>query len=73
MGCKVDFSPFLSVHLAGIFYYLAIFLNTQAMEFRYYAPAFPAVHRLRMPFIAVIGDAILTGKRKSRMSGIKPV
>lgn len=37
---KLDVSPFISVYLAGIFYYLSFCLNTQAMEFRYYAPSF---------------------------------
>jgi hypothetical protein len=37
---KLDVRPFIAVYLVGIFYYLSFCLNTQAMEFRYYAPSF---------------------------------
>lgn len=47
---KLDLSRFIPVFLVGIFYYLSFCVNTQAMEFRYYAPSF---------FLFFIGSACL--------------
>lgn len=71
---QLDVSNFISVYLVGIFYYLSFCLNTQAMEFRYYAPTFFMLFiGSACLLIAISGNAILVWKRKGRMAVIKHV